>query len=51
MLVWLLQAAEVKMETPKYPVVFTKTLNTLTGHNSACVPTAAGRPFPFTLLS
>jgi hypothetical protein len=30
-------AAEVKMEIPKFPVVFMKSINTLTGHNSAYV--------------
>lgn len=38
-------AAEVKADIPTYPLVFTKTINTLTGHNSAIViPKVASDP-------
>lgn len=38
-------AAEVKMEMPKYPVVFMKPVTALTGHNSAIViPKVASDP-------
>jgi 2-keto-4-pentenoate hydratase/2-oxohepta-3-ene-1,7-dioic acid hydratase in catechol pathway len=30
-------AAEVKMELPRNPIVFSKTINTLTGHNTAII--------------
>lgn len=30
-------AAEVKMEIPRFPIIFSKTVNTLTGHNSAVI--------------
>lgn len=42
---YLDHAREVKMDPPQHPVVFTKTINTLTGHNSAIViPTVAKAP-------
>ena len=38
-------AAEVKMAPPRTPIVFTKTVNTLTGHRSAIViPAVASQP-------